>query len=314
MPVDPEVQEVLDEAARLAPPDFDTLSPDEARREMLALAPPVDPERAARLVEDRRLPGPRGEIPVRLYHPPGDDVGTPPVTVYFHGGGWVVGCIETHHALCHALAAESACLVASVDYRLAPEHPFPAAVDDALVATRWLAENAATVGADGGRLAVAGDSAGGNLAAVVSLLARDLGGPPIRFQALVYPVTDCDLSTASYLENAEGYLLTRARMRWFWDHYIPIDRERESERADPRASPLRSVNVAGLPPALVLTAEFDPLRDEGEAYARRLQESGVPTVLSRYDGVVHGFFRMTARLRRAREALDQVAAALRQAL
>jgi acetyl esterase len=202
--------------------------------------------------------------------------------VYFHGGGWVLGSVITAHGVCAALAHESRYTVVSVDYRLAPEHPFPAAVEDAWAATTWVHKHGAELGAPG-PLAVGGDSAGGNLAAVMALRARDRG-LPLAFQLLVYPVMDADLDTTSYPENAQGYWLTRAGMAWFWDQYLP-----DGDRFHPDASPLRAEDVSGTPPALVITAEYDPLRDEGEAYARRLEEAGVPVTLSRYDGLIHAF-------------------------
>jgi acetyl esterase len=200
-------------------------------------------------------------------------------------------------------------VVVSVDYRLAPEAKFPAAPEDCYAALLWSATHAQSLGVDPSRVAVAGDSAGGNLAAVVALLAKERGGPALVHQLLVYPVTNFDLDTSSYLENADGYLLTRDMMRWFWNHYLA----RPEDGAHPMASPLRARDLGGLPPATVLSAEFDPLRDEGEAYAARLREAGVPTELRRYDGMIHGFFGMTARIDRAREAAHDAARTLREA-
>ncbi|HEY8491534.1 MAG TPA: alpha/beta hydrolase [Dehalococcoidia bacterium] len=307
MALDPKVKAVLDMLAAAGAPPLNTLAPEEARRLMKAgrLMPP-QPDPVAR-VEDRTIPGPAGEIPVRVYTP----AGSPPfpLVVFFHGGGWVICDLDTHDPVCRALANAAGAVVMSVDYRLAPEHRFPAAAEDAYAAVCWAGAHAAELGGDAARLAVAGDSAGGNLATVAALMVRDRGGPPLRFQALVYPVTDCNFETPSYRENAEGYMLTRDAMRWFWSHYAPG----EADAASPYASPLRAPDLRGLPPALVITAEFDPLRDEGEAYARRLQEAGVPTVLTRYDGVIHGFFTMLDILDQARQAVDQVGAALRRA-
>ncbi|MGE3822185.1 MAG: alpha/beta hydrolase, partial [Isosphaeraceae bacterium] len=197
-----------------------------------------------------------------------------------------------------------------VDYRLAPEHPFPAAVDDAEAATRWVAERGRSLGLDPDRLAVGGDSAGGNLAAVVARRARDAGSPALAYQCLIYPATDADFETPSYLENAEGFLLTRAAMMWYWNHYLADP----SRRADPDASPLRAADLAGLPPATVVTAEYDPLRDEGNAYAQRLEASGVPVRHRRYEGLIHGFLRRHHLLDRGKAALDELAADLREAL
>lgn len=308
MPLDPQVKKILEEAEELGLPAYQDLSPAEARNQMLDLAPPVDPLLSVKRVEDRSIPGPDGEIPIRLYYPAGD---APFATlVYFHGGGWVIGDLDTHHGFCHALAKTSGCLVVAVDYRLAPEHRYPAAVEDAYAATQWIAENSELIQADPDRFAVCGDSAGGHLAAVVSLMARDRKGPRIDLQILIYPITDCSFDTPSYEENREGYMLTRDLMKWFWNHFI----NDESEADDPYASPLRARNFSNLPPALILTAEYDPLRDEGEAYGKKLQEAGVNVTLSRYPGMIHAFIRMTAQLDKANEALGEVAGMLKEGL
>jgi acetyl esterase len=219
----------------------------------------------------------------------------------------VLGSLNTHHGVCATLARRSGCIVCSVDYRLAPEHRFPAALDDAWASVEWAHENAEELGAIPGALAVGGDSAGGNLAAICALRARD-SGIPIALQLLVYPVTDADLDTSTYREFADGYWLTRYSMEWFWNHYLP-----DGDRFVPDASPLRADDVRGTAPALVITAEFDPLRDEGDAYARRLEEAGVPVTLSRYDGMIHGFFRMPGVVDRANDALAEAVEALRAA-
>jgi acetyl esterase len=258
-------------------------------------------------VEDRVVPGPAGELPVRVYTPEGEPPF--PIVVFFHGGGWVVGTLDTYDPLCRALAAAVPAVVVSADYRLAPEHRWPAAVEDAYAATLWASRNAAVLGGAQHRLAVAGDSAGGNLAAVVALGARDRGGPQVAFQLLVYPVLDAAADTASYREHAEGFYLTAAGMRWYWDHYLgPAD------GAAPDASPLRAAFLGGLPPALVIGAEHDILRDEGEAYVARLRDAGVAATASRYPGVVHGFFRWRAVTPVADAALQEAASALRSAL
>ena len=192
--------------------------------------------------------------------------------VYFHGGGWVLGNIESHESICRAIANASGAIVVTVDYRLAPEHRFPAAAQDAYAATSWVAEHAGEFGGDPGRIAVAGDSAGGNLAAVACLLAKDRNGPRMAFQVLIYPITDYNLHNASYSQFAEGYFLTRSEMAWYWEHYVL----KRDDRTHPHAAPCRVDDLSGLPPGLVITAEFDVLRDEGEAYARRLQSAGVP--------------------------------------
>jgi acetyl esterase len=257
-------------------------------------------------VEDVVVGGPV-DVPVRLYRPAGD-AGALPVVVFFHGGGWIMGGIESHDALCRHLANDAGCLVASVAYRLAPEHPFPAAIDDAWQATCWLLEHAADVGGDPAQVAVAGDSAGGNLAAVVARLARD-DGRALSFQLLVYPVVDRRLDRPSMVENARGYLLERDDMDWLWGLYDPDGRA----GADPRAALTAETELAGLAPALVITAEHDPLRDEGEEYGSRLREAGVPVAVRRYTGVIHGFFSMRGMLDTADAAAADAASALRSA-
>jgi len=235
--------------------------------------------------------------------------GPHPVVVYLHGGGWICGSARTHRKLAFRLA-EAGFLVLNVDYRLAPEHPFPAAPEDCYAAARFVAERGAELGVDPSRIAIGGDSAGGNLTAVVAQMARDRRGPRLRYQLLVYPVTDARFDTASYRDNAEGYFLTTAMMKWFWKKYLadPMDAE------NPYASPLRAKDLAGLPPGLCITAEYDPLRDEGEAYAERLRESGVDVAATRYDGMFHGFFGMGALLDQAKTAVAQAAEGLRKAL
>lgn len=303
MTLDPQAQALLAKLDQVGAPRYGEQPTDVARRAMedgaAALFGPLEPVP----FEDREVPGPGGAIPVRIYHPPG---ATGAALVFFHGGGWVLGSIETAHRPCATLARESGCTVISVDYRLAPEHRFPAAVEDAWAATTWVSAHGQEIGATG-PLAVGGDSAGGNLAAVVAMRARD-AGLPLAFQLLVYPVTDAGLDTGSYVENAEGYWLTRDGMEWFWDQYIP-----DGDRFHPDASPLRADDVSGVAPALVITAEYDPLRDEGEAYARRLEEAGVPVTVSRYAGMIHGFFRTPAEIDRSRDALAEAGRALRLA-
>jgi acetyl esterase len=308
MPLDPQARFVLDQIAAQGGMELTDLSPVEARQMFEQMRVPVPGEAVAQ-VEDRTIPGPDGAIPVRIYVP--ESAGTqPPAVAFFHGGGWVIGSLDTHDNTCRALANRAAAVVVSVDYRLAPEHRFPAAAEDCYAAARWIAERGAELGVDGRRLAVAGDSAGGNLAAVVSLMARDRNGPSLRHQGLIYPVTDPDFDRASYLENAEGYLLTRAGMQWFWDHYVPD----AARRDDPWVSPLRAEKLEGVAPATVVTAEYDPLRDEGEAYAERLRDAGVPTTLTRYDGQIHGFVGLFEVFDQGKAALAQVAQALRTAL
>lgn len=309
MPVDPQVQAMLDQAAALDQPPLHLLSPQEARAAMIAtfVDPTAVPETVAR-VEDRTIAGPAGEIPVRVYAPASD--AALPILVYFHGSGFVVCNLDTHDGVCRSLANGAACIVVSVDYRLAPEHPFPAAVDDCYAATVWVAAHAAELGGDPNRVAVGGDSAGGNLATVVARLARDQHGPNLVYQLLIYPVAEQPGLTPSYEQNANGYDLTREGMIWFWNHYLP-DR---ATWTDPRAAPLRATDLSKLPPALVLTAEYDVLRDEGELYAQRLQEAGVPVRLIRYEGMIHGFVNRAGTIDRARAALDETCAILRDTL
>ncbi|MGH7788401.1 MAG: alpha/beta hydrolase [Candidatus Binatia bacterium] len=306
MPLDPQAQALLDQLAAMGGKSLSSMPVAEARQMMEMLSAMRGSEVAIETVGDRRVPGPRGDIPVRVYQPKGSGL---PVLVYFHGGGWVLGGLETHDGVCRSLAAGAGCAVVSVDYRLAPEHKFPAAAEDCYAATQWVAAHAAEIGADAKRLAVGGDSAGGNLAAVVAQMARDRQGPSVIFQLLVYPATDAAFDTPSYHENAEGYLLTTQDMRWFWNHYLnsPADAE------NPIASPLRARSLAGLPPALVITAEFDPLRDEGELYGRRLDDAGVHTKVSRYDGMIHGFFGMGMLIDKAKAAVQEAVGTLRLA-
>jgi len=304
----PEVRALLDQQAASGRPPLHRQSVEQARAFHVQDAPALNgPAVAVAAVADRTVPGPAGELPVRVYTPEGE--GTFPIVVFFHGGGWVVGTLDSYDPLCRALAAAVPAVVVSVDYRLAPEHRWPAAVEDAYAATLWASRNAAGLGGAQHRLAVAGDSAGGNLAAVVALGARDRGGPPIAFQLLVYPVLDAAADTASWREYADGFYLTADGMRWYWDHYLG-----GTDGGAPDASPLRAAFVGGLPPALVIGAEHDVLRDEGEAYAARLAEAGVAARASRYPGVVHGFFRWRAVTDAAETALQEAAAALRAAL
>jgi acetyl esterase len=301
--LDPQAQAFLAELDRLGAPRYGEQPVEVSRKAMRDSAAAFFGPHESVPFEDRNLPGAGVSIPARIYRPSDHPA---PTLVYFHGGGWVLGGIDTAHAVCATLAHASGCAVLSVGYRLAPEHRFPAAVEDAWAATRWVAAHCAELGGSG-PLAVGGDSCGGNLAAVVALRARD-SDLPLALQLLVYPVLDADLDTASYLDNAEGYWLTRRAMAWFWDQYMP-----EGDRFQPDASPLRATSLEGVAPALVITAEHDPLRDEGEAFAARLAEAGVPVTLSRYDGLIHGFFRLPAMIDRANDALQEVASALRLA-
>ena len=308
MPVDPQVQAVLDRAAATGASPLHEQSVEEARRAHVdATEGLAGPSEEVREVLDLAAPGPDGEVPVRVYVPAGGHVSG--VVVFLHGGGWVIGTLDSYDAVCRALANASGAVVASVDYRLAPEHPFPAAVEDSWAALRWAHAHAADLGGDADRMALAGDSAGGNLAAVLTRRARDEGGPPLRFQLLVYPVTDAAMDTRSYEQSARGLYLEREGMAWFWDHYL-----NGADRGLPDASPLKAPDLSGLPPALVVTAEHDPLCDEGEAYATRLREAGVPVTLRRYPGMTHGFMRWRANVDAAHTLIDESARALRAAL
>ncbi|MCG3171841.1 MAG: Carboxylesterase NlhH [Pseudomonadales bacterium] len=275
-------------------------------REVSLAPPPANPTPVAR-VEDRRLPGPAGEIPVRIYTPGG--TGPLPLLMFFHGGGFVLCSLETHDELCRGLCRDSGALVVSVDYRLAPEAKYPAAADDCYAATLWCARNAQALGADPRRIAVAGDSAGGNLAAVTALRARDLGAPALCHQLLIYPVIHCDFDTPSYRENAQGYFLTAEAMRWFWSHYLA----HPGQASEPYACPSHASDLAGLPPATVITAGYDPLRDEAEDYAARLRAAGVSVRLQRYAGMIHGFVSMADVFDDGRAARELIAEQLRDA-
>jgi acetyl esterase len=296
VPLDPQAAAWLERVAALGLPAYDEVTPAEARL-MLERGTPelAGPAEAVARVEEIDA----GGVRARLYEP--DDAGQG-VLVWFHGGGWVIGSLETHEPLCRALANRSRHPVLSVDYRLAPEHVHPAAVDDAWAAARWAV-------AQYGHVAVGGDSAGGHLAAVTARRARD-SGLALALQVLVVPVTDCGFDTKSHLELAEGYGLTGRVMRWFWELYLPGLNGAD----DPDVSPLRAPDLQGLAPALVITAEYDPLRDEGEAYAARLREAGVDVAARRYEGMIHGFLRMGAVLERSGDAVDEIAAAVGSAL
>lgn len=304
MPLDPIVKMLLDAVAALNAPSFDEMSPQEARAQYLISRQAEKPEDVDR-VEDITIPGPAGAIAARLFA--NDDADPLPALVYFHGGGFVIGDLNSHDALCRMFANRTGAAVISVDYRLAPEHKYPAAADDCYAATKWVAENAASLGIDATRVAVGGDSAGGNLAAVVSQMARDKGGPRLIFQLLIYPVTDFNFNTTSYSDNAKGYFLTQSMMRWFWGHYLA----NEADGAQPYASPLRATSLTGLPPAHVITAEFDPLRDEGNAYAARLREAGVPVTHKQYAGQIHGFLHMNELIPDGRAAVEACSEILR---
>ena len=312
MALDPQAQAVIDLVIKSGRPAYNTLSPKDARqlfRETRPASTPTTPEIGA--VRNLVAQGPGGPIPLRVYRPAGVAASVAlPGLLYFHGGGWVIGDLDTHDVLCRQLTAEAGVTVVNVDYRLAPEHKFPAAADDAWAATRWTVAHASEFGVDAGRLAVGGDSAGGNLAAVVALQARDAGAPIIKLQVLVYPVTDVAAESRSYQDFSEGYMLTRESMRWFTAHYLAA----AGQANDWRVSPLRASSHAGLPPALVVTAGFDPLRDEGAAYAAKLQQAGVLVDYVCYGGMIHGFAGMGKLIETGNRAVSHIAATLRQTL
>jgi acetyl esterase len=298
MPIDPSAAALI-EVLKDHFPDVDQVgSAAEARAQAKQMPRPPDVEAVADVV-DRTIPGPVGDIPIRVYRP--DEAGPRPGVVYFHGGGFVICDLDSHDGAARRITNALGAVVVSVDYRLAPEHPWPAAADDAYAATRWVGDHADELGIDPDRLVVAGDSAGGNLTAVVAQMARDQGGPPLAFQLLVYPVIDLGATRSEYpsqRENAEGYFLTVGHMEWYRRQYLSDDAHGE----EPYASPIKAPSLAGLPPACIITAEMDPLRDEGEAYGRALEAAGVPVTIHRAPGMFHGFFNMDAVLDGSKDA------------
>jgi len=307
MTLDPQIAEMLAAEAAGEGPSF-ALGVDESRAaeyDFIEMCGPLIEMR----VEDRGIPGPDGDVPVRVYTPSSATAVRPGV-VYYHGGGWVAGDLETMDRVGRNIADGADAVVVSVHYRRAPEDRFPAAAEDSYAALAWVAENAAALGIDPARIAVAGDSAGGNLSAVVSQMARDRGGPRVAFQLLIYPVLDHDFETSSYLDHAEGYALTREMMIWFWDQYVPD----AARRDDPYAAPLRATDLAELPPAAVHVAGFDPLRDEGLAYADALRAAGVPVDVRNFETMVHGYLQLVTVSPAAAAASAAATEALRDAL
>lgn len=304
--VDPEVRDYLGWLASLAQPPLAQQTPEAIRRQNKLNASALAGEQQPLAhVEDLAIPGSAAPMRARVY---ADSNGGPlPVLLYLHGGGWVVGDLDTHDSVCRAIAARAGCAVVALDYRLAPENPFPAALEDGWAALRWLAEQPRF---DSARIAIGGDSSGGNLATILARWARDRGGPDLRGQLLIYPVTDCDLDSESYRTVGSGYGLTRDSMRWYWDQYLRDPAARES----PDASPLRAPDLAGLPPALVITCELDPLASEGVAYVNALRDAGVPADHIHEPGMIHGYIRIAAAISRARKSWDDCAAFLRRVL
>ncbi len=305
MPLDAESLAVLRDRRNAAVPGVAAQSLAEVRASREAWrSKSADPPAPVHSVADTHA----GTVPVRLYRP--DARTSLPALVYFHGGGWVLGDLEHSDGICRHLCAEIGCIVVNVDYRLAPEHRYPAAAEDSFSALKWIHDEAANLGVDARRLGIAGSSAGGNLAAVCALMARDRGGPACQAQLLVYPVLDQACAFPSFTEFGDGYIVSTTDMRWYWEQYLA----EPSQGAEPYASPLRAPDLSGLPPALVITAECDPVRDDGEAYAERLRADGVPVRLTRYPGTLHGFFANPGTLPKARLAVTEAAGFLRDAL
>jgi acetyl esterase len=307
--LDPELAALLEAAPAFDPAQLKTVPVAEYRETMkqaiLALGP--SPEIVASVI-DGVIDGPGGDLPIRIYTPDAD--GPLGIAVFFHGSGFVICDLDTHDHECRVLANRAGVIVVSVDYRLAPEHQFPAAIEDGLAALEWAAAHCDTLGADPARIALVGDSAGGDIAAVVAQLARDAGGPPVAFQMLIYPVTDLRGDTQSYIDNATGYGLSAETMRWYVEQYVRT----AADVLDPRASPLLASSLAGLPAAFVAVCEYDPLRDEGKQYAHRMRDAGVDVILRRYDGAIHGIFQMSRFTRIGARMLDDCVAALRAAI
>ncbi len=309
MPLHPQAQAFIETINALERPPISQVTIAQAREGLRGLLPPSD--EAVGAIDDFALPGAEGQpVRARAYTPRDARPGPLPLVMFLHGGGWVTGDLDSHDATCRALANASGCKVVAIDYRLAPEHKFPAGLEDSYAALRWLAAHAAELGIDARRIAVCGDSAGGNLAAAVALMARDRGGPALAFQVLVYPVTQHAFDTPSYREYGQGYLLTLEGMQWNWNHYLPD----AAAGRDPLASPLLAPDLRGLPPALVIVAECDPLCDESEAYAARLAAAGVAVDCKRYDGMLHAFFTLGQVFDDGRAAVAYAGEALRRAL
>ena len=309
--LDEEAKALLEAVAKASRPAYESVGAVAARKlykETRGAVTPPAPDVA--LAANMAAPGPHGPIPLRYYRPLGAEARAAlPVLVFYHGGGWVIGDLDTHDVVCRTLANEGQCAVVSVDYRMGPEFKFPAAVDDAFAALKWVAHEAAHLHVDATRIAVGGDSAGGNLAAVAALMARDAGGPGLRLQLLIYPATDMAMDTASHQAFAEGHLLTRSSMVWFQMMYL----NGAADMADWRASPLKAASLADLPPAHVIVAGNDPLRDEGEAYAKALQAAGNIATFREFPGAIHGFITMGKVLPQAGQALAESGAALKAA-
>jgi len=310
MPLDPVLKSFLDQMAAVPGPKMWEMSPADARQAfagLLQLAGPKDVPIGR--IENLVASGPRGDIPVRLYSPVAAGSEALPVLVYYHGGGFVIGDLDTHDGLCRMFANEAGCRVVAVHYRLAPEDKFPAAVEDAFAALTWVEASASRLGIDANRIAVGGESAGGALAAAVAQIAREKGVPTLAFQLLLFPVTQIGGDTSSLREFAVGYFLEKRTLDWFYGHYLPAN----ADTSDPRISPLRATDMSGLPPAYVMLGGFDPLHDEGQQYADKLRAAGVPVTVADYGDMIHCFIYLQTILPQAREAVEAAASALRTA-
>jgi acetyl esterase len=308
MAAHPQVQAFLDQSRDL--PGLSEMSLADGRSMIVGMNAAAGPPEDVASVEDRTAPGPAGDIPVRVYRPV--DEPTLPIIVFVHGGGFTMGDLDSHDSMCRALANASGCLLVAVDYRLAPEHKFPVGIDDTFAATQWVHDHAAELGGDPDRIAIGGDSGGATFAAVVCLMARDQGGPPIRFQFLINPGgMDFDYDRPSFAENGEGYFITVDDVHWIESQYLssPVDKDN-----DWRAQPGLAPDLSGLPPTIVLTAELDPVRDQGRAYVKRLHDAGVTVEHTEYEGMIHGWINMCGVVDAGREGLEQTAAAIRKAL
>jgi acetyl esterase len=311
VPLDPDVKRFLDMAALAGVPEISKLTPSEMRQAHLQLMQMVGGRGvpAGRIV-DRELPGPGGPLAIRIHSPAAPSAEQLPGLIFFHGGGWVFGGLDTHDGVCRMLANDAGCRVIAVAYRLAPEHPFPAAVEDSYAAATWVVHHAAELGIDRRRIAIGGDSAGGNLAAVVCQRAKKMGGPDLALQVLLCPVLDMSMETRSRREFAEGYFLDKATIDWTLKHY----RSSDVDLKDPRISPLHGIDLRGLPPAHIHTAEFDPVRDEGKAYADRLERAGVKVSYTCHAGMIHNFYAMAGVIPYGRTAMASAGAAIKMAL
>lgn len=306
MALDPQAKAVLEKMAAAGGASMHTMTPVEARQVYRSMRNREVSEEVGS-VNDERIPGPLGDIPIRIYKPVHNHNSKLPILVYYHGGGWVIGDLDTHDSVCRTLTNEAECIVVSVDYRLGPEHKFPAAVEDSFAALEWVAEHAESFGGDRERIAVGGDSAGGNLATVVSIMAKEKQAPNIVFQLLIYPSTGVG-QTKSYEENGEGLFLTKDLMKWFRKHYM----NSPSDAKNPYFSPYLYEDVSGLPPALIMTAEYDPLRDDGKAYADKLKAAGVEVEYVDYPGMIHGFVTLANVIDKGQQALKDAAEALKK--